>query len=91
MPREPIPLRDWWVIPASEATFHLSGLQLDDELEVLRKSMQIRYRGKMIDPEDYPCKCKLMNPSQCWEEKHPNAKDHQSGSCKCRCHSTYED
>lgn len=91
IPPPKIDIKNHWNLPLREQENQLRRLVNHDEEVALRKSLQIRYRGKMIDPEDYPCKCELMNPSQCWEEKHPNARDHQSGVCKCRCHSTYED
>jgi hypothetical protein len=88
-----INVREHWMLPLSEREFQLDKLRLHEEALALQASEQILYRGKLIDPEDYPCQCTLMEPNQCWEDKHSNAHGWQKnkyGFCKCRCHTNYE-
>lgn len=47
------------------------------------------YRGKAVRPEDYPCKCLMESPYDCYQEKHRAHTFTESldKMCKCRCHT----
>lgn len=89
----PIPVRDFWLrSPKEQKALVKQASKL--ELEAYAEEHELLlYRGKLVKPDDYPCKCELCNAYQCWSDKHPDAPDYMDGHyyCKCKCHTYYED
>ncbi len=82
-------MKDFWLLPAREQALVRLSEQLATLDREIAQSPMIRYKGKLIKVEDYPCQCDLQDPHQCWNDKHPRS-GKPDGYCKCRCHSIYE-
>lgn len=53
---------------------------------IARANKLIVYHGKLVHPQDYPCKCLDLSPYECGAERFPH-KPYAERVCKCRCHA----
>lgn len=86
-------MRDYWLLGYGQrevARLQAQKSALEQEAE--ERGMLI-HEGKLIQPEDYPCECKLQSPYHCYEEQHgvraENAGD-DLPVCECPCHSYWQ-